>query len=631
MLAMNLKTTDTRFGRMTYFATDYYIGRSLELYGEYSWGEVELLSKVVKPNWVIVNGGANIGALTVPIAKLVPKGRVYAFEPQPEIYALLKRNARNRKNIIASDYALWHSNGVTKMRKLQELEHPNIGGLIINDPGGSLVIPTVTLDHWLEGKDVDLIFLDVEGCETNALKGAKETIKRCRPVLYVEDHPGFNSDVGAYVRSLDYFVYAHQPLLFSPNNWKQHTESFFGDVASFNSLCIPKERLEEFRSVVDDQLKYFTDRVDNKLLMSVPRSPSHNVSKWAAIARCGGVGDNLIAGSVCKPLKEMGYNVEVITQSPQSVVFENNPYIDKLSVYDQKDWPADLMQWQAWFKMRSREYDKFANLSHSVEALHGLLPIQTWYWWPQEKRRKMCAGSYLDTAHEVLGLPIPQTFAPLFYPTDEEKEQARLTRSKLDTGAGPFIAWTLSGTRIDKVYPYASLLIARLIKELGVQVAMLGAPPPHRDFEIAKTVMEHVKVQNGSIAGLHHCASPSLQNETWPIRRILTFAGICDLVIGPDTGPSWGVAFEPVPKIIMVSHTSEENITKHWRNTVTMHADPQRVTCWPCHRLHDDFSNCNSVKINNGEFAKCISDISVEGIVSTAARLLKSRGEKANG
>jgi hypothetical protein len=59
-----------------------------------------------------------------------------------------------------------------------------------------------------------------------------------------------------------------------------------------------------------------------------------------------------------------------------------------------------------------------------------------------------------------------------------------------------------------------------------------------------------------------------------------------------------------------VSHASAENITKHWVNTVTLHADPDRVPCWPCHRLHNDPSTCKSNKEDNG--AACISDISVE-------------------
>jgi FkbM family methyltransferase len=614
------KITRTRFGEMTYFATDFYIGKSLEVYGEYSWAEVELLRKVVKPGWVVLNGGANIGALTIPIAQFCnAEVTVHAFEPQPEIFDLLQLNSEPYSNIIVQQKALWSENGTTRMRRLAELSHPNLGGLIINDNEGSLEVETVTIDSYMADKRLDLIFLDIEGCEIPALRGASKTIQNFRPLLYVEDHPGYNTGISAFVRELDYFAYAHQPLLFSPNNWKNEPTSFFGNVASFNTLCIPKERLNEFRSIVEDQTKFQREDLSDRLRMIVPRKVS---KPWAGVVRCGGVGDNLIAASVCRPLKDQGYNVEVITQNPQSVVFENNPHIDKISVYDAKDWPEDLAQWQDLFRIRAKEYapGKFVNLAHSVECKHGLVPIQTWYWWPQEYRRKLCGGSYLETAHDVFG--VPHSFGPLFFPTEEEKEEARVTRAKL--GSRPLIGWTLSGTRIDKVYPYTALLVSRLIKELGANVVLMGGPPPYRDLELANGIVEHVKVQNGSTEGVFHAASPSLENQIWPIRRILTFAAHCDLVIGPDTGPSWGVAFEPVPKIVLISHTSAENITKHWINTLTLHADPRRVPCWPCHRLHDTFKTCNPIKAgaHDNEFAACISSIGVEDVLSAASRLL---------
>ena len=169
-------------------------------------------------------------------------------------------------------------------------------------------------------------------------------------------------------------------------------------------------------------------------------------------------------------------------------------------------------------------------------------------------------------------------------------------------------------------------MIGRLIKELGAQVVMMGAPPPYRDFESPRG--------DGARQGAERLArwsdpcrlARAWTKQTWPIRRILTFAAQCDLVIGPDTGPSWGVAFEPMPKIIMVSHTSAENITKHWRNTVTLHADPQRfragrvIACTT--RSTPAIRSKNTV---GNEFASCIADVSVEAIVTTAARLL--RGE----
>jgi hypothetical protein len=71
-------------------------------------------------------------------------------------------------------------------------------------------------------------------------------------------------------------------------------------------------------------------------------------------------------------------------------------------------------------------------------------------------------------------------------------------------------------------------------------------------------------------------------------------------------------------KVLMVSHGSVENIAKHAVNTIVLHADENRVPCWPCHRLHDDTSTCVENKEKNG--AACISDISVEQVVQAVAR-----------
>ena len=54
--------TDTRFGKMIYNVNDVYVGRSLSVYGEFSWGEVELLQQVVRTGAVVVEVGANVGA-----------------------------------------------------------------------------------------------------------------------------------------------------------------------------------------------------------------------------------------------------------------------------------------------------------------------------------------------------------------------------------------------------------------------------------------------------------------------------------------------------------------------------------------------------------------------------------------
>ena len=88
-------------------------------------------------------------------------------------------------------------------------------------------------------------------------------------------------------------------------------------------------------------------------------------SGWAAVARFGGVGDNLIAASSLTGLKKKGLKVEVLSNEHFYHVFENNPYIDKLSVRTNSEVPIDMEGWQRWFAGRADEYDVFAHLSHS--------------------------------------------------------------------------------------------------------------------------------------------------------------------------------------------------------------------------------------------------------------------------
>jgi ADP-heptose:LPS heptosyltransferase len=334
------------------------------------------------------------------------------------------------------------------------------------------------------------------------------------------------------------------------------------------------------------------------------------LNRWAAIARFGGIGDNLVAGSPFRALKRLGYMTEMITSEPNHIVFHNNPYIDKLSVHDTKrDFPQDSLENAKFFLSRSREYDLFAHLSHSMEGIHAFFPIQTQYYWPVEYRRKLGGGSYLETAHDIVG--VAHDFGPLYFPTDEELEYARQTKRKVGER---FICWVLSGSRIDKVYPYTALVITRILKELKVPVVMIGAG--EKEFSMAKAVDEHVQIQNTGNAGLHLALTATLSEtggeHNWPLRRTLAMAFVSDLVVSPDTGPAWAVAMEPVPKIILHSHASVENICKHWRNTTSLHADVNKVPCWPCHRLHDSPDTCVPNKENNG--AACISDISVESL-----------------
>jgi hypothetical protein len=110
--------------------------------------------------------------------------------------------------------------------------------------------------------------------------------------------------------------------------------------------------------------------------------------------------------------------------------------------------------------------------------------------------------------------------------------------------------------------------------------------------------------------------SPEADKPSWPLRRVLTQVTLADIVISPDTGPAWAVSMMPMLKIMLLSHAGIDSITKHWHNTVTLHADQARVPCWPCHLLHDSKESCQRVSGNGSDVgAACISDIGVEEVL----------------
>jgi len=79
----------------------------------------------------------------------------------------------------------------------------------------------------------------------------------------------------------------------------------------------------------------------------------------------------------------------------------------------------------------------------------------------------------------------------------------------------------------------------------------------------------------------------------WGIRETLTFAGMADVVIGPETGVMNAVSMLDVPKILFLSHSTEANITKHWKNTLALSA---KTGCRGCHKMIYFWHQCSRVE-----------------------------------
>ena len=98
---------------------------------------------------------------------------------------------------------------------------------------------------------VDFMKIDVEGMEEAVIRGGKQTVKRCRPVVYMEinrDHA--RPHPGELMRSLGYVLFEHQSALFAEQNFNNVSIEGETYVISVNMLCLPRERYEQFADVV---------------------------------------------------------------------------------------------------------------------------------------------------------------------------------------------------------------------------------------------------------------------------------------------------------------------------------------------------------------------------------------------
>jgi hypothetical protein len=119
---------------MSHLVSGRYIGRAFDRYSEFSEGEIELFRQVVRPGWLAVDGGANIGAHTLPLSTLVgPKGAVVAAKPQRIIHQLLCANlALNAAtNVRAMHTALGAEPGRVTIPSIDYDAEGNFGGLAL--------------------------------------------------------------------------------------------------------------------------------------------------------------------------------------------------------------------------------------------------------------------------------------------------------------------------------------------------------------------------------------------------------------------------------------------------------------------------------------------------------------------
>jgi len=164
---------------------------NLSIYGDWEPLEVALVEKNVKKGDVVLDIGANIGYYTLIMARLVgDEGKVLAFEPDPDNFALLKKNveANGYRNVTVVQKAVTDRNGEIKLYRSQE----NMGDHRIyetTEDRPSVSIEAIRMDDYLKNHDVkvDFIKMDIQGAEYSAIRGMTALFEQNRHLKIVTE------------------------------------------------------------------------------------------------------------------------------------------------------------------------------------------------------------------------------------------------------------------------------------------------------------------------------------------------------------------------------------------------------------------------------------------------------------
>jgi ADP-heptose:LPS heptosyltransferase len=293
--------------------------------------------------------------------------------------------------------------------------------------------------------------------------------------------------------------------------------------------------------------------------------------KRVCVVRYGAIGDGIIISPVLRQLKKDGYHVTLNINPYCKEVFKHNPNIDNLLIQERDGVPNhDLKEyWEYW----EAKYDRYVQLSESLEGDLLVVENRPEFFTHQAYRHKRGNFNYYDYAMKRAGYG-PETYGQLgeiFFTTAEDRRAQEWFK---ELGQDKFVVlWALNGSSHHKVYPLMENVILEWVKtHPETRFITTG------DYSAKLLEFEHPQV--------------ICKAGDWMLREALLATKYVDLVIGPETGTTNAAGCWPTPKIVLMSHSTRENMTKYFLNDFSLEPDATVAPCWPCHSLHYSRQSC---------------------------------------
>ncbi len=187
--------------------------------GLYEEEFVELLLDKLKPEDVFYDIGANAGYFSIIASQIIrAENSIYSFEPVPYLFEIIKHHAKsnNVNNVRVFPFAISNKTGTVEFSNMDKTG----GNTYISDSQifqtsqDIIKVKSITVDDFLKdtpnAKKPTVMKIDAEGAEYDVLLGAKETLEKNKPLLFLSTHdihlPGVKDKCLDFLKNLDYKI-----------------------------------------------------------------------------------------------------------------------------------------------------------------------------------------------------------------------------------------------------------------------------------------------------------------------------------------------------------------------------------------------------------------------------------------
>lgn len=324
--------------------------------------------------------------------------------------------------------------------------------------------------------------------------------------------------------------------------------------------------------------------------------------KTACVVRYGAWGDAVLITPVLRKLHEDGYHVTLNCTERSVDVLLVNPHIDAFLFQETNEISRTDLK-EHWEKL-SKHFDRFINLSGSIEGSLLKGPGSPEFRKSKEELHAECNFNYMDRTMEIAGYPEMKGCLPELHFRSNEERFAKKVRKK---NKGFLVVVSMTGSSIHKIYPWMG--------------------------DIVDTITRAIKDSHVCLVGEAGCRgiideTPQIHDYCGQldIRKTFCLLKYADLVVTTETAVANAASSFDTPKVVILSHSSEENLTKYWTNCYPVY---QSVSCYPCHKMHFTRDTCKTDETIN--FPICASLLSPRKVMDAVDVVYRKYLEKKRG